>query len=144
MPALTILIADDDPLLRTLVEHKLGLAGHRVISAEDGAQALAEIGRMKPDLVVLDAMMPVLDGFEVLRRLKGDPATAGLPVIMLTALKRESDIVGALELGAADYLVKPFIPDELVMRIRRFLPAKGGRDEGNGDSGGASSAQRHG
>jgi DNA-binding response OmpR family regulator len=146
MPALTILIADDDPLLRTLVEHKLSLAGHRVIAAEDGAQALAEIGRLKPDLVVLDAMMPVLDGFEVLRRLKGDPATAGLPVIMLTALKREADIVGALELGAADYLVKPFIPDELVMRIRRFLPATGGRDAGNGDNGngGAPSARGHG
>lgn len=146
MPALTILIADDDPLLRTLVEHKLSLAGHRVIAAEDGAQALSEIARLKPDLVVLDAMMPVLDGFEVLRRLKSDPATAGLPVIMLTALKREADIVGALELGAADYLVKPFIPDELVMRIRRFLPASGGRDAASGDNsnGGASSARGHG
>jgi DNA-binding response OmpR family regulator len=68
-------------------------------------------------------MMPVIDGFELLRRLKAPPQPDPTPVIMLTALKREMDIVGALELGAADYLVKPFIPDELSQRIRRVLAA---------------------
>lgn len=116
-----ILIADDDPLLRALLQHKLGADGHIVISAEDGGQALAAVIEHAPDLVVLDAMMPVMDGFELLRRLKAEPRTEDIPVIMLTALKREPDVVGGLQLGAADYLAKPFIPDELVERIRRIL-----------------------
>lgn len=126
-----ILIADDDPLLRALLVHRLSADGHEIMTAEDGAQALAIIGAQQPDLIVLDALMPVMDGFEVLRRIKGGGLTDA-PVIMLTALKREQDIVGALQLGAADYLVKPFIPDELGHRIRRLLqsdPAeRGSRD----------------
>lgn len=141
MPSFRILIADDDPLLRTLVEHKLSGAGHQVIGVEDGEAAMREIATRRPDLVVLDAMMPVLDGFEVLRRLKSNADTASLPIIMLTALKREQDIVGALELGAADYLVKPFIPDELVARIRRFLPTGTSYED---SSGGRSSPRGHG
>ena len=120
MPASRILIADDDPLLRALLVHRLSTDGHELSTAEDGGEALAAIRELSPDLIVLDALMPVMDGFEVLRRIK----TGGLsdaPVIMLTALKREQDIVGALQLGAADYLVKPFIPDELSQRVRRLL-----------------------
>lgn len=124
-----VLIADDDPLLRDLLTHKLTAAGYTVIAAEDGRQALDQCHQQRPDLVVLDGMMPITDGFEVLRRLKSNPDTAGLPVIMLTALRREEDIVGALKLGAADYLVKPFIPDELVARIGRLLPT--GTDNAN-------------
>jgi DNA-binding response OmpR family regulator len=142
MPGSRILIADDDPLLRGLVEHKLSAAGHEIFTAGDGAAAMVEISAQKPHLIVLDAMMPVLDGFEVLRRLKADPETAALPVIMLTALKREQDVVGALQLGAADYLVKPFIPDELVARIRRFLPT--GPHHENSDRGGGSPVRGHG
>ena len=122
-----ILIADDDPLLRALLVHRLSTDGHEIMTAEDGAQALTLIGEQRPDLIVLDALMPVMDGFEVLRRIKAGGVTDA-PVIMLTALKREQDIVGALKLGAADYLVKPFIPDELGHRIRRLLqsdPAEG-------------------
>lgn len=122
-----ILIADDDPLLRALLVHRLSADGHEIMTAEDGAQALTLIGEQRPDLIVLDALMPVMDGFEVLRRIKAGGVTDA-PVIMLTALKREQDIVGALKLGAADYLVKPFIPDELGHRIRRLLqsdPAEG-------------------
>jgi len=124
-----ILIADDDPLLRALLVHRLSADGYEILTAEDGSQALATIRDQHPDLIVLDALMPVMDGFEVLRRLKSGDVTDA-PVIMLTALKREQDIVGALQLGAADYLVKPFIPDELGQRIRRLLqssdPAAGG------------------
>ena len=124
-----ILIADDDPLLRALLVHRLSADGYEILTAEDGSQALATIRDQHPDLIVLDALMPVMDGFEVLRRLKSGDVTDS-PVIMLTALKREQDIVGALQLGAADYLVKPFIPDELGQRIRRLLqsstPAEGG------------------
>jgi len=118
-----ILIADDDPLLRALLVHRLSADGYHVTTVENGSEALAAIAEQRPDLVVLDALMPVMDGFEVLRRLKAWGVSAA-PVIMLTALKREQDVVGALQLGAADYLVKPFIPDELGQRVKRLLEAR--------------------
>lgn len=116
-----ILIADDDPLMRALLQHKLAAEGHQIFAAEHGGEVLDMIRDHAPDLIVLDAMMPVMDGFEVLRRLKAGVGMRDIPVIMLTALKREQDVVGGLQLGAADYLAKPFIPDELVQRIRRLL-----------------------
>ena len=116
-----ILVADDDSLLRGLLEHKLAVAGFEVDIAEDGGAALELARTMKYDLMVLDAMMPVMDGFEVLRRLKNDPDTASLPVVMLTARRGEHDVLDALERGAAEYLTKPFIPDELVLRIRKRI-----------------------
>lgn len=119
----SILLVDDDPLLRTLVEHKLRLRGFQVMSAESGEEGLKQASAQRPDLIVLDAMLPELDGFEVLQRLKEDAATQAIPVIMLTARKQETDIVSALSKGARDYLVKPFSPDELVARIRNLLPA---------------------
>ncbi len=82
---------------------------------------LERLAEDKPDAVVLDAMMPVVDGFEVLRRIREQPATANLPVVMLSARKQERDIVGALELGASDFVVKPFIPEELIARLARLL-----------------------
>ena len=121
MAAARVLIADDDPFLRELLSHKLTEAGYHVFSARNGGEAIELCRQHMPDLVVLDAMMPIADGFEVLRRLMSDPATAALPIIMLTALRGEDNVVGALKLGAADYLVKPFIPDELVARIGRLL-----------------------
>jgi DNA-binding response OmpR family regulator len=116
-----ILIADDDPLLRAILQHKLAAENHLVLTAEHGGEVLAIVRDHAPDLVVLDAMMPVMDGFEVLRRLKADAATRDTPVVMLTALKGEQDVVGSLRLGAADYLAKPFIPDELIHRLRLIL-----------------------
>ena len=118
----SILVVDDDPLIRTLVEHKLRLRGFEVISAESGEEGLRQATAKRPDLIVLDAMMPELDGLEVLHRLKQDAVTASIPVIMLTARKQERDIVSALSSGARDYLVKPFMPEELIMRIRNLLP----------------------
>ena len=117
-----VVVADDDALLRSLVEFKLKSRGYRVITAGDGDEALSTITRERPDLVVLDAMMPGADGFEVLRRMKAEAALSAIPVVMLTARRLESDIVGALQLGASDYLVKPFIPEELAMRIARLVP----------------------
>jgi DNA-binding response OmpR family regulator len=119
-----VLIADDDPLLRAIVEHKLAAAGYAVISVEDGQAALDQIRRLQPAAVILDAMMPVLDGFEALRRIRAEGALDGIAVVMLTALKREQDVVSALQLGAADYLAKPFNPDELVARIARLVPVR--------------------
>jgi DNA-binding response OmpR family regulator len=116
-----ILVCDDDPLLQELIEFRLGAKGYEVSKAVDGADALTKVRSEHPDLVVLDGMMPKSDGFEVLSLIKSDPALLDIPVIMLTARKGEKDIVSALEKGADDYLVKPFIPEELLARISRIL-----------------------
>ncbi|HEY8566900.1 MAG TPA: response regulator [Beijerinckiaceae bacterium] len=119
-----ILVADDDGLMRAVVSAKLKARGWRVAAVEDGEGALKAVAAERPALIVLDAMMPGMDGVEVLRTLKADPGSSEIPVIMLTARSLESDIVGALQLGASDYLVKPFIPEELAMRVARLLPRK--------------------
>lgn len=116
-----ILVCDDDPLLVDLLEYRLSSRGYEVVIARDGSEALARLQEGKPDAIVLDAMMPVIDGHEVLRRIREDETLVDVPVIMLSARKQERDIVGALELGASDYIVKPFIPEELVARLGRIL-----------------------
>lgn len=121
LPASQILIADDDPLLVELLEYKLEARGYEVLKADDGPSALEAAQKEQPALIVLDAMMPGFDGFEVLRRLKDDETTAGIPVVMLTARKAENDVLQGLSLGAHDYLVKPFMPQELVTRISKIL-----------------------
>jgi DNA-binding response OmpR family regulator len=118
-----ILICDDDPLLIDLLEYRLSTKGYEIDIARDGAEALERVAERRPDAVVLDAMMPVVDGYGVLRRLREDSELSQIPLIMLTARKQESDIVGALELGASDFIVKPFIPEELVARLVRLLPS---------------------
>lgn len=117
----TILVCDDDPLLVDLLEFRLASRGFTVLIARDGAAAVDIATKDAPDAIVLDAMMPILDGYEVLRRLRANAATANIPIVMLTARKGESDIVSGLELGANDYMVKPFIPEELVMRLSRLV-----------------------
>ena len=119
-----VLVADDDDLLQAVLAHKLAAVGYAVVLADNGRKALEQVERHAPDILVLDAMMPVMDGFEVLRRIKADRRSevAELPVLMLTALRRDSDVVTALNLGAADYLSKPFNPDELVARLARLSP----------------------
>jgi DNA-binding response OmpR family regulator len=116
-----ILVCDDDPLLVDLLDYRLTSRGYDVIVARDGGEAMARLQEATPDAIVLDAMMPVADGYEVLRRIREDEALAAIPVIMLTARKQERDIIQALELGASDYIVKPFIPEELVARLGRLL-----------------------
>ena len=116
-----ILICDDDPLLVDLLEYRLSSKGYKVAVARDGGEALALAAAQRPDAIVLDAMMPVMDGYEVLRRIREDEALTDIPVLMLTARKQERDVVGALELGASDFMVKPFIPEELTARLGRLL-----------------------
>lgn len=116
-----ILVCDDDPLLVDLLSYRLSARGFEVIVAKDGGEALDGLVEAKPDAIVLDAMMPVVDGYEVLRRVRENEAWSSVPVIMLTARKQERDVVEALELGASDYVVKPFIPEELVARLTRLL-----------------------
>ena len=120
----SILIMDDDELLIALLEHKLGQRGLRILTATDGSEGLEAARAAKPDLIVLDGMMPTMDGFEVLRHLKEDPDTQEIPVIMLSARRLEHDIVNGLNLGAADYLVKPFMPEELALKIQTLLKQK--------------------
>lgn len=116
-----ILICDDDPLLVDLLQFRFASRGFETSIARDGREALDCVEKNPPDAIVLDAMMPVVDGLEVLRRLRAEPERATIPIIMLTARKQESDIIGALQMGANDYVVKPFIPEELVMRVVRQL-----------------------
>ena len=117
-----VVVADDDTITRSIINLKLKSRGYNVITASDGSEALRVIEAESPDLVVLDAMMPGINGFELLRQIKTTPKTAGTLVVMLTSRKLEQDIVGALNAGASDYLVKPFIPEELAVRIARLLP----------------------
>lgn len=123
-----ILVVEDEADLAELVAFNLQQAGHRVTTAGDGATALAEIRRSAPDLVVLDVMLPDITGIEVCRQLRRAEATASLPVVMLTAKGEEVDRVVGFEVGADDYVVKPFSPRELVLRIEAILRRLGGSE----------------
>ena len=116
-----ILIVEDDPDIAELVARYLGKAGFVIEQAASGRDALAAIAKRPPDLLVLDLMLPHVDGLEVCRSVRADDATAGLPVIMLTARAEESARIVGLELGADDYIAKPFSPNELVARVRALL-----------------------
>ena len=112
-----ILVAEDDKQIGDMIAFKLTNGGHQVIRAEDGEEAVALAGRELPDLILLDAMMPGLSGFEVLRRLKSDPTLRAVPVIMVTAQGHERDVLSGLRGGAVDYVVKPFSLKELAARV---------------------------
>ena len=115
-----ILVVEDDPDIAELVEHHLSRAGFSTSVVGTGTDALAQI-RQRPDLVVLDLMLPGLSGFEICRMMRSDPKTAAVPIIMLTARAEEEARVQGLELGADDYVTKPFSPRELVARLRAVL-----------------------
>jgi DNA-binding response OmpR family regulator len=112
-----ILVAEDEKQIGDMIAFKLTNGGHQVIRAQDGEQAVTLAASELPDLILLDAMMPGLSGFEVLRRLKGDPALRAVPVIMVTAKGHERDVLSGLRGGAVDYVVKPFSLKELAARI---------------------------
>ena len=116
-----ILIVDDEPEAVELVEFNTKQAGFDVLTAADGAEALKKARAALPNLIVLDLMLPEIDGLEVCKMLRRDPATAAIPIVMVTAKAAEIDRILGLELGADDYITKPFSPRELVLRIKNIL-----------------------
>lgn len=116
-----ILIVDDEPDIVELLEYNLRQHGYVVATARDGASALAEVQRQHPDLILLDLMLPDVSGTEICRRLRKDQATESIPIMMITARGEEIDRVVGFEVGADDYVTKPFSPRELVLRVQAVL-----------------------
>jgi len=116
-----ILVIDDEPGIIDIVETNLLGEGFEVVSARDGKEGLEKIKSERPELVVLDVMMPEMDGWQVLKEVEKDPETAGIPVIMLTAKAADEDYIHGLEEGAVEYITKPFFPQELINRIKITL-----------------------
>ena len=117
----TILIVEDESDIVKMLEYNLKKEGFRTFSASDGRQALEMAVRHRPDLIILDLMLPEMDGLEVCKSLKKESKTANIPIIMLTAKTQETDKIVGLELGADDYMTKPFSPRELIARIKAVL-----------------------
>ena len=124
-----ILIADDKPQGVELLEAYLSDTDYETRAATDGEATLLAVREWQPDLILLDVMMPKLSGFEVCKRLKADPATKGIAVIMVTALDQPSDVDRAVEVGTNDFLTKPINKTELLLRIRAMLATRRGGDE---------------
>jgi DNA-binding response OmpR family regulator len=116
-----ILAVDDEPHILKLVAFSLKAGGFEVIEANDGLSAIEIAQAEQPDLILLDVMMPVLDGFEACRRLKQDPATSEIPVVMLTAKTQLSEQKAGLDSGALGYICKPFTPKDLVAQVQAYL-----------------------
>jgi DNA-binding response OmpR family regulator len=116
-----ILVADDDVDIRELVEFKLSTLGHDVVAVADGAAAIEACQARRPDLAVLDVMMPGVSGLDAIRAIRADPSLADLPVILLTARAQESDVETGFDSGADDYITKPFSPRELASRVQALL-----------------------
>src|SRR5947209_1677893 len=129
-----ILVVDDDPNVVRLVSINLTQEGYSVRTAADGAEALASIAQARPDLVILDVMMPVMDGFEALKRLKADAELAEIPIIMLTARSQDEDVFEGYGTGAQWYLTKPFEPQELRTVVRHLLARGSAEEAGPGAS----------
>ena len=125
-----ILVVDDERDILELIRFNLEREGFTVFTVDTGEAALSQTNRIRPDLVVLDLMLPGVDGTEVCRRLRHDEATHAIPVLMLTARTEDSDIVTGLEVGADDYVTKPFSPRVLVARIRAILRRRGAEADG--------------
>lgn len=117
-----ILVVDDEPHVVELVAFNLRREGYTVVSAKNGAEALVAVERENPDLVILDVMMPIMDGVQVAETLKANEATRDIPIVMLTAKAQDSDILEGLVAGAEVYLPKPFSPIELSRVVKSLLP----------------------
>ena len=116
-----ILVADDDVDIRELIEFKLSTLGHEIVAVSDGAAAVDVCRDHKPDLAVLDVMMPGMSGLDAVRVIRSDEAMADIPVILLTARVKEADVETGFDSGADDYITKPFSPRELASRVQALL-----------------------
>ena len=114
---MTILVVDDDPVIRRLLTLNFEMEGYDVLTAKDGLEGLNSAKEHRPDAVVLDVMMPRMDGIEVTRALKGDPDTSAIPVLLLSAKAQTSDVEAGMAAGADDYVTKPFEPLDLLKRV---------------------------
>ena len=123
MPA-TILVVDDDPVILQLLQVNFEMEGFIVITAADGREGVERTKADRPDIVVSDVMMPRMSGIELVAELKADPATAGIPVLLLTAKAQQADIGAGIDAGADDYVTKPFEPLDLVDRVNRLLDTR--------------------
>lgn len=128
---LKVLVCDDERHIVRLIQVNLEKHGYQVVTAYDGKEGLEKIKSEKPDLCVLDVMMPYMDGFEVLKTLRREPETENLPVIMLTAKAQDKDVFEGYHYGADMYLTKPFNPMELVTFVKRIGSGAGDNDAGN-------------
>jgi CheY-like chemotaxis protein len=120
-----ILIAEDERDIRELVLFTLKFAGHDVTSVSNGEEAYQQAQELLPDLILLDVRMPRMDGYEACAKLKSTQATARIPVVFLSAKGQESEIQTGMLVGASEYIVKPFAPDQLIERVRQILAASG-------------------
>jgi DNA-binding response OmpR family regulator len=116
-----ILVVDDEVNITQILEFSIGAEGFEVISAQNGEEAIEKARKEQPDLIILDIMMPKIDGYEACRILKANPLTRNIPVVLLTAKGRDIDKRLGYEVGATDYIVKPFSPSKLVERIQQLL-----------------------
>ncbi len=128
MPAQTVLVVDDEKDILELISYNLSRNGYQVVTAKSGEEAMLRVRSTVPDLVVLDLMLPGIDGLDVCRSLKGNPETSHIPVIMISARGEEVDIVTGLELGADDYVTKPFSPRILLARVKAALRKTSSRE----------------
>lgn len=134
MPEKKILVVEDDEDIMELISYNLERENYTVVKAGSGEKALQKITKDRPDMVLLDLMLPGTDGLQVCKKIKADPGTARIPVIMVTAKGEEADIITGLEAGADDYITKPFRPKELIARVRAVL-RRDARDNGADESG---------
>jgi DNA-binding response OmpR family regulator len=120
-----ILVAEDEKDIRELIAFTLRFAGYDVVLANNGAEALEKVDKEKPALVLLDVRMPKMTGYEVCRRLKENPETENIPVVFLSAKGQDREVQEGYESGAIDYIIKPFVPDELIAQVKRILEQTG-------------------
>ena len=129
MAPATVLVVDDDPVILKLLEVNFEMEGFQVVRASDGAEGLERAREVRPDIVVLDVMMPRMTGYEVAKALREDEGTAHIPIIFVTARAQSSDVERGMELGVDDYVTKPFDPLDLIARVNTLLA----RRDGSGD-----------
>lgn len=130
-----VLVVEDEPDILELLTYNLQREGYKVIACRDGEQGLSRIRTDSPDLVVLDLMLPGMDGVDVCREMKSDPVTRAIPVVMVTAKSEESDVILGLGIGADDYITKPFSPRELIARVKVVLRRGGAHGDTAGGGG---------